>query len=104
MDDLCLLDTNFLAGRRLSKEDCIPSAGDSNRDPVEGTSALGSSTKGTMFGLQLGDKELEAKNGVDGDEEKPSGKFRRPSKTLHGESNSNSSVPRTFHISWNNCS
>ncbi len=102
-DGLCFLDTIFLAGRRW-KVDCIPSAGASNNDPVEGISALGRSTKDTKFGLELGDKELDPKNGVDGDDGKPSGKFKRPSKKLRGESNSYSSELRTFHMSWNNCS
>ena len=97
----CFLDEIFFVRRRGW------TGGENSKEPVEGNSAFGRSTKEMGLGLEVGDKELEWKNGVEygvdmGDEKLSwkSVKLTRPSRTLRGESNSISSVPRIFHISW----
>ena len=100
MVDLSFLDAIFFIGRRGW------TAGENNKEPFEGSSAFGRSINETGLGLDVGDKGLEWKKGVEygvvkGEEKLSwkSAKLTRPSRTLRGESSSISSAPRICQIS-----
>jgi hypothetical protein len=59
MVDLCFLNDIFFAGRRGW------TVGENNKEPAEGSSAFGRSTNDIGLGLEVGDKGLEWKNGVE---------------------------------------